>query len=575
MPAANPTFVQLCRTANIAPVPPNQRLQFLRDSAVTSIDGLSAKQLAERCAALSWARDSLQNSVDPDTWPTLLTPALDAYLHGLYVLPPHKGAQPAPSLPRRLADIIAQYTPDDGAVIPQHIPSDGIDTGRPDGHDSAQPQAPPQPPPSPSTGATSGGAPSTPTHSGKRKWLMHDELLAKLPLDVYQALDMASGMSYKSRIKLQASCKQGDMANILDRTTAAAFSHQTLLALADGAHFDPLKRGLALAGAGRSAAASGASGHSLSDEVTRDAHLRTLRENWTDALLAFPSDVELSGSHVNNLWAGVTFIMTVRASRSSTWGVPEVEEACAQQLASLPSYRSGVASVIARVAKAYTGLEIPRAVNRAYLQFFLPFWWEHILERGRLDDSAAEKQATLLLAPRPTPAPAAAPAVPALLPPVPPWPFHPPAAYPYPAPGPPPPYFQPGPPPAAPPVQAPTPYQTPRQQTPRAAPGTPYIGKPLAPVVIGNNFGVEPPAGSRPCFCVIARRFTGRVHRVFECPIRYHFVCGSCPGWTATGDRIPSSWNGDDITPACQAEWKTFASSLPAARSANGQEAQF
>jgi hypothetical protein len=444
MPAANATFVQLCRTANIDPVPPNQRLQFLRDAAVTSIDGLSAKQLAERCAALSWARDSLQNSVDPDTWPTLLTPALAAYLQGLYVLPPHKGNRPAPSLPRRLADFIAQFTPDDGAAHPQPNPADGINIGRPDGHGDGQPQPPPQPPPSPSSGATNGGPSSTPPHSGKRKWLMHDELLAKLPSDVYQALDMASGMSYKSRIKLQASCKQANMANILDRTTAAAFSHQTLLALADGAHFDPPKRGIALAGAGRSAAASGAPGHSLSDAVTRDAHLRTLREHWNDALLAFPSDVELSGSHVNNLWGGVHFIMTVRASRSSTWGVPEVEEACAQQLASLSSYRSGVASAIARVAKTYVGLEIPRAVNRAYLQFFLPFWWEHILERGRLDESAAEKQATLLLAPRPTPAPAAAPAVPALLPPapipaLPPWPFHPPAAHPYPAPGPPPP----------------------------------------------------------------------------------------------------------------------------------------
>ena len=88
---------KLCRTANIALVPANQRLQFLRDAAVTSLDGLSAKQLAERCAALSWARDSAQNSIDPDTWPTLLSPALSAYLRGLYVLPPHKGNQPAPS----------------------------------------------------------------------------------------------------------------------------------------------------------------------------------------------------------------------------------------------------------------------------------------------------------------------------------------------------------------------------------------------------------------------------------------------------------------------------------------------
>ena len=140
MPAANPTFVQLCRNANIAPVPPNQRLQFLRDSAVTSTDGLSAKQLAERCAALSWARDSLQNSVDPDTWPTLLTPALDAYLQGLYILPPHKGARPAPSLPRRLADIIAQYTTDNHS--PRHNRPPRLPPARPT---AAHPPRPPTP----------------------------------------------------------------------------------------------------------------------------------------------------------------------------------------------------------------------------------------------------------------------------------------------------------------------------------------------------------------------------------------------------------------------------------------------
>ena len=54
----------------------NQRLQFPRDAATLASEGLSAKSLTERCAALPWARDSLQNSADPDTWPTLLTPAL-------------------------------------------------------------------------------------------------------------------------------------------------------------------------------------------------------------------------------------------------------------------------------------------------------------------------------------------------------------------------------------------------------------------------------------------------------------------------------------------------------------------
>ncbi len=72
-----------------------------------------------------------------------------------------------------------------------------------------------------------------------------------------------------------------------------------------------------------------------------------------------------------------------------------MEEAC-NALSSLPAYRSAVASVINRVARAYAGADIPRAVNRAYLQFFLPFWWEHILERGRLDEPAAEKQVTLI-----------------------------------------------------------------------------------------------------------------------------------------------------------------------------------
>jgi hypothetical protein len=43
-------------------------------------------------------------------------------------------------------------------------------------------------------------------------------------------------------------------------------------------------------------------------------------------------------------------------------------------------------------------------VNRAYLQFFLPFWWEHILERNRLDASTAEERVALILQPDPAPA---------------------------------------------------------------------------------------------------------------------------------------------------------------------------
>ena len=140
MPAANTTFVQLCSVGNIPSVPANQRLQVLQDAAITSLSGLSAKQLTERCAALSWARDSIQNSVDPDTWPALLSPALSAYLQGLYLLPPHKGTQPAPSLHRRLAEVIALYTLEDGAANPPPNPPaastsavpTAIGAGRPD-----------------------------------------------------------------------------------------------------------------------------------------------------------------------------------------------------------------------------------------------------------------------------------------------------------------------------------------------------------------------------------------------------------------------------------------------------------
>ncbi len=64
---------------------------------------------------------------------------------------------------------------------------------------------------------------------------------------------------------------------MLDNTTSAVFGDQTILVLADGQHFDASKRGLALAGAGRSASASTASAASLTESCSRDTHLRTLQ----------------------------------------------------------------------------------------------------------------------------------------------------------------------------------------------------------------------------------------------------------------------------------------------------------
>jgi hypothetical protein len=82
-------------------------------------------------------------------------------------------------------------------------------------------------------------------------------------------------------------------------------------------------------------------------------------------LPAFQSPAELSSTHINTLWAGATFIMTIRASRAASWGVPEVEQSCRAQLEALPTYRAAIASVLARVASAHRPAEAPRFINKS------------------------------------------------------------------------------------------------------------------------------------------------------------------------------------------------------------------
>jgi hypothetical protein len=146
---------------------------------------------------------------------------------------------------------------------------------------------------------------------------------------------------------------------------------------------------------------------------------------------------------------------------------------------------------------------------------------------------------------------------------------------------PPPAYFPPAPPPAfygTPPAALPPPpahRQTPQTPTPPGAFSTPFVGKPVSALIIGNNFGLANLPPGRCCPCAITRVYASRTHRTFECPLKYWAARGACPGWTATGDRIPASWNGDDITPACQAEWRAFAASVTSARSMAHVEAKF
>jgi hypothetical protein len=322
---------------------------------------------------------------------------------------------------------------------------------------------------------------------------------------------------------------------MLDNTTSAVFGHHTILVLAEGQHFKASKRGLALAGAGRSASASTASAASLTESCSRDTHIRTLQTQWNDMRLNFAGPWELSSTHVNHLWMGVIFVMTHRAARSLEWAVPEVELACRQQLADLTTYRASVAAVIARVSSAYTGGDVARSVNRTYLLFFLPFWWEHVLLRGALAPEDLEKEARALLQPsQPAPdyAPPAPPPPPPTPPPAPPPPpYHAPQAHPWPpllpyyhqpAPAPGPAHYAPPPPAAA----YPTPYPAPPPRpapAPGARPGpTGFCGKTISALVCGNNFGTTITTNLRFCNCAVSRAFPGRTHYPFECPLRYY-----------------------------------------------------
>ena len=219
-------------------------------------------------------------------------------------------------------------------------------------------------------------------------------------------------------------------------------------------------------------------------------------------------------------------------------------------------------------------------MNRAYLQFFLPFWTEHILGQGHLEHSEHKAAVEELLKPPPPPAYAPPPAP---VPPAPPAP--PPAPYMLPQPA------MPGPfnffphhvpygqlqglftPPAAPrPPGAVPPANFPGQQR---AQHTGFLGKPISPLICGKNFGTDLQDTTRQCSCATTRAFPGRAHYHFECPFKYHVQRGSCPGWASNGTSIPSAWAGDDITSATQVEWRAMVHSLPTARAAGAQEAHF
>jgi hypothetical protein len=92
------SFTKLCASAKISLPPSAQRVQFLLDAGIPA-DSVNStanlKELAERAAALSWARASLAADTDPDSWTTSLSANLLPVLASPYHLLPHRGPSPA------------------------------------------------------------------------------------------------------------------------------------------------------------------------------------------------------------------------------------------------------------------------------------------------------------------------------------------------------------------------------------------------------------------------------------------------------------------------------------------------
>jgi hypothetical protein len=226
--------------------------------------------------------------------------------------------------------MIALYNPGapGDANLPPPPPQDGINIVRPDGQPGAGairiPQAAAGNAPPPPQGGGGGGPPTptlpTRTTATKRKWLMHAELSAVLPPEVYSALDSSAGMMRAQEPNFIARAATRTLPR--SSTTSAAFTHQTALVLAPNSFFDPKARGTAMAGAGRCPAFSGGAFPSFTETIGRDNHLRAQRDRWASMLPAFYGSAELSSSDVDRLWGAVTHSLTNRATCSLEWGEP-------------------------------------------------------------------------------------------------------------------------------------------------------------------------------------------------------------------------------------------------------------
>ncbi len=125
---------------------------------------------------------------------------------------------------------------------------------------------------------------------------MHKELCQTLPTYVYSSLDTTSGMEIGAQAELHKSCRGTDHSAVIDYAHAAPFSHQFLLVYTENSHFDPAKRGVALAAAARTVNVSTCSISCFNDNIARDQYLCNMREQWNNVCKALSDTGEISST---------------------------------------------------------------------------------------------------------------------------------------------------------------------------------------------------------------------------------------------------------------------------------------
>ncbi len=233
-----------------------------------------------------------------------------------------------------------------------------------------------------------------------------DDLLNALPAEVYTALDASSHLDITTRAKLHKSIKSSGLGNQLDLAVTAPFGYQTSLQHSRGSPWNALARGLALALTGRyvhvDANGSVDSDDQQETEAAQLPVLERFRAQWRDMLPTWPSDHEISLTEVGHRWHGVSWVCRERARNAARWMFPEVLAGCIRQVEELKSYPTSVTSAITLCSSTLASLpDQRRARNKETLTLFLPFWYEHILERQRQDGPETVAEVLRIMTPRP------------------------------------------------------------------------------------------------------------------------------------------------------------------------------